>query len=152
MLRSYTPTDRSACLELFSSNVPGFFTEHERTDFATFLDRVEGVEDGAEPYFVLEREGEVVACGGVGHETFPTLAYLSWGMVRGDLHGTGLGSDLTRSRLDWLRRHWPAASHVKIDTSQSTEGFYARYGFEVMEREQDGFGPGLDRVRMMARL
>lgn len=152
MLHPYTSPDRPACLKLFDSNLPHFFAEHERADFAAFLDRVDRVGTRPEPYFVLEREGEVVACGGVGYEAFPTLAYLSWGMVRGDLHGAGLGDELTRSRLDWLRHHWPAVTHAKIDTSPHTQGFYTRFGFEATERTPDGFGPGLDRVRMVARL
>ncbi|WP_420595545.1 GNAT family N-acetyltransferase [Deinococcus sp.] len=149
MFRPYAPADRPVCLTLFDSNLPRYFAEHERTDFAAFLNKVEAE---SEPYFVIERDASVVACGGVGYEEFPTLAYLSWGMVRGELHGTGLGTQLTQFRLDWLRLHWPAATHTKIETSQHTEGFYARFGFEVVEREQDGFGPGLDKVLMVARL
>ena len=149
MPRPYAPPDRPACLALFDSNSPRFFAQHERADFAAFLDKVEAE---PEPYFVLERGGAVLACGGVGYEDFPALAYLSWGMVRGDLHGTGLGSELTQFRLTWLRQHWPEVTHAKIETSQHTENFYARFGFEVVEREQGGFGPGLDRVRMVARL
>ena len=149
MLRSYAPADRPACLKLFDSNLPRFFAESERADFATFLDKVEAE---PQPYFVLEHDDSVVACGGVGYEDFPTLASLNWGMVRGDLRGTGLGTQLTQFRLDWLRQHWPAATRVKIETSQHTENFYARFGFEVVEREQSGFGPGLDKVRMVARL
>ncbi|GAA4022312.1 GNAT family N-acetyltransferase [Deinococcus rubellus] len=152
MLRPCTSPDRPSCLNLLDRNLPHFFVEHERADFAAFLDRVDRLGTGSEPYFVLEREGEVVACGGVGPEAFPALACLSWGMVRGDLHGAGLGSEPTRSWLDWLRRHWPAVTHAKIETSHHTEGFYACFGFEVAERTLDGYGPGLDRVRMVARL
>ena len=147
MFRAYTPSDRLACLALFEGNSPFFFSEADRTDYHDFLDDADA---GRETYFVLEGGAELLACGGVGQEAGET--FLTWGMVRGDLRGAGLGSELTRYRLDWLRHHWPAASQVKIDTSQHTEGFYARFGFEVVEREQDGFGPGLDRVRMVARL
>ena len=147
MLRSYTTPDRAACLKLFESNFPFFFSEVDRTDYHDFLDDADA---GRETYFVLEGGAEILACGGVGQAAGET--FLTWGMVRGDQHGMGLGDELTRSRLDWLRRHWPAVSHVRIDTSQHTEGFYARFGFEVTERTPDGFGPGLDRVRMVARL
>ncbi|AWN22745.1 GNAT family N-acetyltransferase [Deinococcus irradiatisoli] len=148
-MRDYTPADRPACLILFESNRPQFFTEGERAEYSAFLDKVEA---GGEAYFVLERGGEVLACGGVGLQRAPDLAYLSWGMVRGDRRGTGLGKELTRFRLDWLRAHWPEVRQVKIETSQHTEGFYARFGFEVAGRVPDGFGPGIDQVRMVAAL
>ncbi|TSA83126.1 GNAT family N-acetyltransferase [Deinococcus detaillensis] len=149
MIRPYLITDHAACLSLFESNRPKYFLASERVDYEAFLGRVECEQ---RPYFVLERGGEVVACGGVGYEVHPKLAYLSWGMVRGDLHGCGLGSELTRSRLDWLRQHWPEVQRVKIDTSQHTEAFYARFGFVVVERITDGFGVGLDEVKMVAAL
>ena len=147
MLRSYAPSDRAACLTLSESNFPHFFSEADRNDDHDFLNDVDA---GQETYFVLEGGAEILACGGVGQDAGET--FLSWGMVRGDQHGRGLGTQLTQGRLDWLRCHWPAVSHVRIETSQHTEGFYARFGFEVVEREQDGFGPGLDRVRRVARL
>ena len=147
MLRPYMPANRPACLALFESNFPHFFSEADRADYHEFLNDADA---GRETYFVLQRGAETLACGGVGQDAGET--FLSWGMVRGDLRGTGLGTQLTQFRLDWLRLHWPAATHAKIDTSQHTESFYARFGFEVVEREQDGFGPGLDKVRMVAEL
>ena len=120
----------------------------KRTDATTcaFLDDADA---GRERYFVLEREARW-ACGGVGMSGGE--CFLTYGMVRADLHRAGLGSELTRSRLDWPRQHRPAVTQVKIETSQLTEGFYARFGFEVLKRQQDGFGPGLDQVTMAARL
>ena len=73
MLRPYLPTDRPTCLAVFDSNLPRFFAESERADFATFLDKVEAE---PEPYFVLERDS-VVACG-VGYEDSSALICLSW--------------------------------------------------------------------------
>lgn len=43
-------------------------------------------------------------------------------------------------------------THAKIETSQHTEGLYARFGFLVVERVKDGFGPGLDQVKMVAQV
>jgi ribosomal protein S18 acetylase RimI-like enzyme len=145
-IRPYTEADLNACLALFDSNSPPYFDATERADYEQFLrdpaDRGE--------YYVLEQGAEVVACGGVwvkdGGE-----GGLSWGMVRGDLHGQGLGDQLTTYRLDQLRAK-PEVQEIRIETSQLTERYYARHGFVAVQRRPDGFAPGLDEVKMVLKL
>jgi predicted GNAT family N-acyltransferase len=71
--------------------------------------------------------------------------------VRGDLHGRGLGNQLTTYRLDQLRAR-PAVREIRIETSQLTESYYARHGFVAVQRRSDGFAPGLDEIRMVLKL
>ncbi|WP_407539618.1 GNAT family N-acetyltransferase [Deinococcus radiomollis] len=145
-IRPYTPTDLNACLALFDSNRPPYFHPSERADYEAFLsdpaDRGE--------YFVMERGTEVLAYGGIWAGT-EGVGGLSWGMVRGDSHGQGLGTQLTVDRLDRLRRR-PELRGVRLDTSQHTEVFYARHGFVVVGRTPGGFAPGLDEVKMLLDL
>lgn len=146
-LRPYTPADLPGCLGLFDSNSPLYFDRSERADYEQFL------HDPADrgDYFVLEGEGgELLACGGVWVSP-DGLGGLSWGMVRGDLHGQGLGTRLTVYRLEQLQQR-PEVRHIRIDTSQHTEAFYARHGFVVTGRTPDGFAPGLDEVKMLLTL
>ena len=63
-VRPYHPNDEAACLALFGSNMPRFFAEAERPDFADFLATLVDP-SAADPYFVIEEGGQVVACGGV---------------------------------------------------------------------------------------
>ncbi|QYU67682.1 hypothetical protein J4558_22715 [Leptolyngbya sp. 15MV] len=37
-----------------------------------------------------------------------------------------------------------------ISTSQHTEGFYQKLGFETIEHIPDGFAPGIDICKMVA--
>lgn len=140
--RPYEPADLAACLSLFVSNCPPFFHPSEQADFEAFLQD----EDDRGEYTVLERGGEVVACGGIFFKD-ESEAGLSWGMVHQRLHGQGLGTLLTCFRLDALRARQGVRT-VWIDTSQHTEGFYAREGFVAVQRTPDGFAPGLDEIKM----
>lgn len=145
--RAYTPADRDACLAVFDSNVPAYFTMPERRAFEAFLSELPG------PYIVLrDAEGSVVACGGHAIVVEDGGADLCWGMVRQDLHGTGIGRALTEARLAAALAD-PAVRYVALNTSQHTTGFYERLGFTVTEVVRDGFAPGLDRceMRMVAR-
>ena len=145
--RPYTPADLPSCLALFDSNVPTYFAPSERADYHTFL---QDPQDRGE-YFVLERGGEPVACGGVFVKVSGETG-LSWGMVRGDLHGQRLGAALVAYRLGWLREHHPGLQQVRIETSQHTEGYYVRHGFLTVSRKPDGFAPGMDQIEMVLRV
>lgn len=139
--RAYRPADRSACLALFDSNVPDFFTEGERAEFEAFLDDLPG------PYLVLELDGRLVACGGHALRDDGRIADLCWGMVRGDLHGRGLGRTLTAARLESALAD-ERVQAILLNTSQHTVGFYERLGFELISVKADGYAPGLDRCDM----
>lgn len=145
-VRAYTPEDREACLAVFDSNVPEFFVEAEREEFAAFLDALPG------PYLVIEDEaGAVVACGGYAVTPETGTADLCWGMAARRLHGTGLGNRLLAERLRRVHAD-PRARAVALNTSQLTRGFYERLGFVTERVVPDGYAPGLDRCDMRLML
>lgn len=146
-VRPWRREDLAAGLDLFDSNVPRFFAPSERQDFIGF---VEATDD---PYFVLEdAAGNVVGCGGFGRaEHDPSAVVLCWGMVRSDLHGRGLGDLLLRMRLDRIASD-PTHRIVEIETTQHSQGFFARYGFAEKRSVADGFAPGMDLVEMTLEL
>lgn len=148
VLRPYAPRDLGACLALFDGNTPRYFAPGERADFLRFL---EALPRADWPYLVLERDGVVIGCGGLILGAQARRAGLSWGMVARGLHGTGLGRRLTEARLA-LARGLPGIDAVTMETSQHTQGFYARLGFAVQAVTPDGFGPGLDRWDMVLTL
>lgn len=148
LLRPYTTRDRAACLAIFDGNAPRFFAPEERADFVAFL---EALPRADWPYLVLERDGAVTGCGGLILDAQARRAGLSWGMVAQGLHGAGLGRRLTVARLA-LARDMPGIEAVTMETSQHTQGFYARLGFGVRKVTPDGFGPGLDRWDMVLPL
>ncbi|MBY6185650.1 GNAT family N-acetyltransferase [Marinobacter hydrocarbonoclasticus] len=141
MLIPYNASYRTRCIELFDTNLGKYFAPNERQEFIDFLDNL------ADPhrYFVLVEQGQVRACGGYYVEE--GVGALSWGMVHREAHGKGLGTRLTEYRLSQLRQR-DDVTVVKIDTSQHTQGFYARQGFVVTRSTPDGFGAGIDCVSM----
>jgi [ribosomal protein S18]-alanine N-acetyltransferase len=138
--RPYQPADRAACLAIFDGNTPPFFDPSERPTFESFLERQPC------PFFVLEQDGQVVACGGYGTEKNGDIV-LAWGMVQRDLHKHGLGSILLAKRIEKIMQSDPQA-HIVIDTSQHSQAFFERQGFRVTGGAENYYGPGLHRVDM----
>ena len=144
-VRDYAPADLEACLSVFDSNVPEYFVDAERPEFRDFLGALPG------PYLVVELDGRVVACGGHAIGKEEGVADLCWGMVRHDLHGSGLGRRLTDARIERAARE-PGVNTAALNTSQHTEGFYLRFGFRTVEVVPDGYAEGLHRYEMRLRL
>lgn len=125
--RDYHPTDLPACLAVFDSNVPEYFTAPEREEFRAFLGDLPG------PYLVLEEAGVgIVACGGYAFVPEEGRADLCWGTVRQDLHRGGLGRRLTEARIERAVAD-PGVRVVALNTNQLTTGFYEALGFRTIE-------------------
>lgn len=68
-------------------------------------------------------------------------------MVTRELHGKSLGTELVRYRIQQKCTHGPTRK-IRIETSQHTELFYKKMGFETTEIEPDGFDKELHKVTM----
>ncbi len=141
VFRSYTPDDKDACINIFTSNTPHYFGVHELDDFRKFLDTLPC------PYYVVVRNAEVLACGGYGIDNKKKTIVLAWGMARADLHKQGLGTLLLVERLKQIHRDF-GETVVEIDTSQHSQGFFERFGFESWKTTENYYAPGLHRVDM----
>ena len=100
---------------------------------------------------MIEQDGRIVGCGGHAVEADRVSVALCWGMVDNGLHGQGLGRVLTEARIA-AARATPGVGRVKLNTSQHTQGFYARFGFETEKVTPDGYAPGIDRWDMVLTL
>jgi GNAT superfamily N-acetyltransferase len=139
-IRSYSQSDRHACLEILESNTPEFFILTDCDGYGAFLDNLPG------PYFVLEEFRQIAACGGWAMDA-DGVADLTWGMVRRDLHRRGLGRELLRFRLNAIHND-SRATLVRVRTAQLVQGFFIREGFSVIDVVLNGFAAGLDKVTM----
>ena len=144
-IRPYAQDDREHCLGVFDSNAEQSFAQDERGSFNQFL------EDTDCPYFVMEHAGAIVGCGGYRVLAEQHAARLVWGMVRADLHKQGLGRFLLLFRLREIGR-LNGIEVVELETSTISATFFTKQGFQVVNVIRDGFGPGLDRVKMVKRL
>ena len=139
-VRPYSPKDLAACLRLFDSNRPHYFTDEERGQFKAFLAAPFG------SYYVLENDGDLLGCGGFVGENEIGLVKLTWGMVRHDLHRRGLGKFLLFYRLREIGK-LAGMTMVRVETAQHTVGFFEKAGgFRVVTQGSDG------RVTMVKKL
>ena len=143
-LRPYVAGDRERCLALYDTTAERYFSEGDREELAEFLD------SGLAEYFVVESEsGEIIACGGYGMRG--PRAVLTWGIVRADQHGRGVGRYLLDERVGRIRSI-PGVEAVEMNTSSETVGFFTKAGFQVTRHAKDGYRPGLDRYDLELRL
>ena len=141
MIRPYHPSDKPALIELIRLNTPKYFDPSEEAWFSNFLDKE--VED----YFVLEKDEKIVGCGGVNYEEGGQAAVLSWGMIHPTHHTQGLGSILTKHRINHVKTK-PEAKKIVVRTSQHTYSFYLKMGFTLIKTKANHWGPGLDLYYM----
>ena len=143
--RPYQAEDNGRCVEIFMSNTPRYFGVEEADEFRQFLEALPCA------YFVATQDDEIVACGGHGYHGKKQAVVLCWGMVRADLHKQGLGKFMLIERLKQIFTDF-GETVVQIDTSQHSQGFFERYGFQVKEINENYFAPGLHRVEMELQL
>lgn len=142
-LKPFSAPDREACLSIFDGNVPKYFGAEERGEFEAFLNDLPG------PYFTLQINGEIVGCGGYGNRDGNNegRGFFCWGMVAQQHHKKGYGTILAEMRIEAMRDD-PLVKSVRLNTSQHTAPFYARFGFETTNVTKDGFSKGLDDHEM----
>ncbi|WP_128548246.1 GNAT family N-acetyltransferase [Larkinella soli] len=144
-IRPYTPADREAVIGLLRLNTPRYFAESEEGDLIYYL------ENHAGHYFVLEEEGRMLGCGGFNLSDDGTVGKISWDFFHPEHQGRGLGSRLTRYRIEKLKEH-ASVKTVSVRTSQMAWRFYEKQGFELKEVVLDYWAPGFDLYRMECRI
>ena len=144
-LRPYTGAERERCMAIFQSNIPPYFFQNEEKAFADFLDVPNC------PYYVAERSGEIVGCGGYWIDTEKQMAGMVWGMVRRDRQKDGVGTFLLLNRLQGIAIQLTNCT-VHLDTSQHTFTFFQKFGFDVQKISENYYGEGLHRYDMTLQI
>ena len=141
LVRAYTPADREACLAIFDSNTPPFFAPDERGEYVQFLD------EEAESYFIVESDGNILACGGYILIPRTPAAIVAWTMVARGQHRRGIGHLLLQAILERVRQE-PGVQIVRLRTSQHASGFFERLDFTTHHIVEHGYGPDLHQYGM----
>jgi [ribosomal protein S18]-alanine N-acetyltransferase len=155
LIRTYQPTDKSSCLQVFQSNCPAYFDPLEYALFEAWLDqRKQGTplysNSECDYYYVMESEpGTIVGCGGFYLVKDKANAQLSWGMIHADFHKKGLGTALFKYRKEIIEKMDPPIS-LTLGTSQHTYRFYQKMGMDVTSITAKGYGEHLDKYEMKA--
>jgi len=151
--RAYLPSDRSACIALFKSNMPKFFDPIELPLYEGWLDAQDQSvialkENRAEHYFVAERDGTIVACGGLCIREAKDAVSMAWGMVDNSLHKQGIGKAFLEFRIRTAQELYPGFE-IELDTTQHSYTFFEKYGFRVVKITEDAYAPGMHRYDMI---
>lgn len=151
-IRKYNPSDRNACMEVFESNVPKYFTEEETGEFERFLIRLEDttVTDNP-PYYILELDDKLIGCGGFGEKDgidgTASITFV-WGMIHITYHKRGFGEQLLTFRLTEIKKQFPDRN-VILDTTQFSFSFFEKYGFKTVKITENSYGEGMHRYDMI---
>jgi ribosomal protein S18 acetylase RimI-like enzyme len=140
-IRKYTDADRESVLHLLRLNTPRYFAPSEEKDLVYYLD------NQADHYFVVESGGEMLGCGGFNFSDDRTVGKISWDIFHPGHQGKGLGSALTRYRIERLKEY-DSVRIISVRTSQVVFKFYEKFGFRLQEVVKDYWAEGFDLYRM----
>jgi ribosomal-protein-alanine N-acetyltransferase len=145
MIRPYNHQDKGKLIELLQLNTPAYFDPIEEKDFVYYLDNHSG------NYFVVEEDDSILGSGGFNFSEDRKMVRISWDIIHPAAQGKGLGSKLTKYRIDKIKEH-PEVEIIMVRTSQLVFPFYEKFGFEIKEVVKDFWAKGFDLVRMELRL
>ncbi len=138
VLRKYQKEDQPALEEIFKMLVPAYFGAGELADFRSYLAEHGGT------YFVITMDGKIKAGG--GHHLQENWGRLSWYLVHPEMAGSGAGRKLVEHNLGELNRQ--GVERTEVWTSQLAEGFFSKFGFDVVRRENHYWTDGIHLVLM----
>ena len=141
VIRTYKSSDKLALLNLIDLNTPKYFALAEKVDFENYL------ENERELYFVLTFESEIIGCGGINFEAEKTTGIISWDIIHPDYQGKSYGKQLLNHRLDILKQ-MKSTQRIIVRTSQETNEFYAKSGFQLKEIIPDYWAEGFHLYSM----
>jgi ribosomal-protein-alanine N-acetyltransferase len=141
MIRSYAPKDKEKLVNLLRLNTPTYFDSSEETDYIDYLN------NHSDNYFLIEEDNVILGAGGFNFSEDKKSARISWDLVHPDAQGRGLGSMLTKFRIDKIKEH-PEVELISVRTSQLVYKFYKKLGFELKEIVKDYWAKGFDLYRM----
>lgn len=141
IIREYTVSDKPRLVELLKLNTPEFFSPNEEKDLLYYLD------NEVDNYFVLVMEEKVVGCGGFNLTEDGKTAKISWDIFDPNCQGKGLGSALTRFRIEKIKENKEVKT-LSVRTSQLVYPFYEKFGLKLREVVKDYWDKGFDLYQL----
>lgn len=141
MIRAYEQNDKFKILQLLDSNTPTYFSPSEKKDFVHYLD------NEVEDYFVIEKEGQIIGAAGVNYFPKQKIARLAWGMIHPNHQKKGIGSQLTKHRIQHILKN-PSIDLIVVRTSQIVFKFYEKLGFKLHTIKKDYWAEGFDLYQL----
>lgn len=144
-IKKYINAYKPDILGLFRMNTPEFFDVSEENNFADYL------ENQIEDYFVVEENNKIIGAGGINYFYHEKTARISWDIIHPDFQKKGVGSELTLFRLTKIRKN-SRIKFVIVRTSQHSNKFYKKMGFEVDSIVPDFWAKGFDLYEMRLKI
>jgi amino-acid N-acetyltransferase len=92
---------------------------------------LDGVAEGfGERYTVVDRSGAIVGVAAI--EIYGRFGLLRSVAIHPTLHGTGLGADLVRDRLEWAENQ---RLHTVYLLTTNAAAYFLRFEFQIVERD-----------------
>jgi len=140
-IRKYENIDKQNVLELLRLNTPKYFSKSEETDLHYYL------ENHSENFYLIEKEGKIVACGGYNIISGRKLARISWDIVHPSHQGINIGTKLLLFRIEKIKQI-SSLDMLEVRTSQLAFNYYSKFGFVTKEIIPDYWAIGYDLYRM----
>ena len=142
MIRKYKEKDKLDLIRLLRLNTPNFFSPSEEKDFVDYLN------EHSEDYYVIEESNEIIGAGGFnsGFDNGATMR-ISWDMIHPQKQGKGIGTKLTKFRIDKIKKN-SQINKIVVRTTQLVYGFYEKIGFQLEKVEKDFWAVGFDLYEM----
>ncbi len=144
IFKQYKREYKSRLIEIFKSNCPKYFDAKDEVDFIDFLEKYTD-----ENYLVVFRDNEIIGCG--GHYTKDTAYGIAWVMFeRNSIGSKQLLNVCDAFFSEILNRILEEGKgfDIYINTTQLLEKLFNRYGFKTFQIIEDGFGDGLNELKM----
>lgn len=125
IIRKYEEKDYAEVLNLLALNTPTYFAPAEEKDFIDYLHH------HIELYYVIEKQGLVVGCGGINFQKDKNKAVISWDIIHPDYQGKGVGTLLLKYRIEVIHK-LDDIQIIQVRTSQHSFPFYEKNGFELV--------------------
>ena len=145
MIRFYQISDKNQLIELIRLNTPQYFSPKEEADLVFYLD------NETEDYFVVEENKTIVGCGGINYSEEENAAVISWDIIHPDHQGKGIGRELLEYRINHIKKNNDYKTIV-VRTSQLTDKFYNKLGFELEFIKKDYWAKDFDLYQMKLEL
>ena len=140
-IRKYTPADKTKVIELFRLNTPKYFSPIEEDGLIDYLANY------SDNYFVAEEDNMIVGSAGFNLSEDRKTGKLSWDIIHPGSHGKGIGTILTKYRIQRLKEI-KSVEIISVRTSQLVYKFYEKFGLELREVVNDYWAPGFDLYRL----
>ena len=140
-IRKFESSDREKVINLLRMNTPDFFSPNEEKDLIYYFDF------HADNYYVIENQNNIIGAAGFNLSGDGKTGYLSWDIIHPEYQGKGIGSELTRFRIQRIKAI-DTVQTLAVRTSQLAYKFYEKFGLILRETVRNYWDEGFDLYQM----